>query len=66
MLRIPISLQENSPLPEPSLKQSILSSAYKAVRSFLALLLVTKQSVISLNATRQSSAASSHSLWVLY
>ena len=38
-----ISLQENMTLPESSLKYSMFSSAYKAVKSSLIILLVTDQ-----------------------
>ena len=34
ILRIPISLQENTATPQSSLKWSILSSAYKSTRNF--------------------------------
>ena len=39
---------------------------YKAGKRFSIIFFVTKQSGISFNAARVSSAASSHSLWVLY
>ena len=66
MLRIPISLQENMVLPESSLKQSILSPAYKAIRSYLIILFVTNQSRINFNTGRKSSTAFLHISWVLY
>ena len=64
--RIPISLQKNVTFPEYSLKQSVFSSVYKAVRIFLIILLVKKQLGINFNAVRQSSTTSSHIVWVLY
>ena len=60
MLRIPIPLQWNTASSELSLKQGIFSSAYKAVNSFLIILLVTNQSGISYNDARESSTTSSH------
>ena len=43
----------------------LLSSAYKAVKSFLTILLVTYQSGTNSNAARQSSTASLYICWVL-
>ena len=43
---------------EYSLEQSILSPTYKAVRSFLIVLLVKDQKGTNFNTTRQSSKAS--------
>ena len=51
-------LQENTALPESPLKQSILSSTYKAVNMCLIILLVTNQSGRNFNAVRQSSITS--------
>ena len=51
-------LKENTALPESPLKQSMLSSTYKAVKICLIILLVTKQSRRNFNAARQSSTVS--------
>ena len=47
------------------MSKSILSSSYKAVRSFLITLLVVNQSGINFNAATESSVASSEILWVI-
>ena len=52
-LRIPISLKENTAIPEPSLNYSIFSSAYKAVKSYLIILLVPNQPRISFSVARE-------------
>ena len=44
----------------------MFSSAYKAVNSFLIILLVTNQSGTNFNVARQSSTALSHICWVLH
>ena len=59
-IKNPIPLQLNTILPESSLKESIFSSAYKAVKSFLIILLVTNQAGISFNVARVSSTVSLH------
>ena len=63
---MPISSQQNVTLPESSSKKSKPSSAYKAVESFLIILLVTNQSEISFNAARESSNGSSQIFWVIF
>ena len=57
VLRTLFSLQENMALPESSLKQCIFPSAYKAVKSYLIILLVTNQLGISFNVAIKSSTA---------
>ena len=57
VLRIPMSLQIYTTLRKSSLKYSIFSSAYKAVKSFLIVLLLTNQSGISFNVATESSTA---------
>ena len=66
ILRISNSLQINTKLLESLLYYSIFSSAYKAVKSIVIILLVTNQSKTNCNAARQSSTALSHIYWVLY
>ena len=63
-LRISILLQQNVTLPEYSSKKSKLSSACKAVRSYLIILLVINKS--GRNFGRKSSTALLHISWVLY
>ena len=58
-LRIPISIKQNVTSPESSSKNSKPSSSYKAVESFLIILLLTNQLRISFSAARQSSTGSS-------
>ena len=60
---IPILLQFNT-ISESSLKQGIFSFAYKAVKSFLIISLVTNQSGIIFNVAIESSAVSWHFFWV--
>ena len=52
--------------PESSLKNSIFSSAWKAVKSCLIILLVTNQSRIIFYVTKEISTALPHIFWVIY
>ena len=62
VLRIAISLQIYATLRKSSLKYSIFSSACKAVKSFLIVLILTNQSGISFNVAIESSTA----LWNIF
>ena len=67
MLRIPILLQLfYYDMTRIFIKVEYISSAYKAVKRFLIILLLTNQSGISFNVARESSTASSHISWVIY
>ena len=59
-------ITKNTTLRESLLKWSIFSSAYRAEKIFLIILLATNQLGISFNVARESSTALSYIFWVIY